>query len=227
MKSRRSRYLPNRISLHQLTTCDRRRACRRGTAASSKRATRSRSPAGWSPNPAFHMHTSGSGDRELTGAKDDQGCCVQGFSPSILYGAVSCRCGSAGALPQNWRSSELEAGAGVHHRCLAAVHRADDLLRGDPLQVRAGHRELSVPELTLDQRQRDPLVQQLDSVRMPKLVWRKPAPHPGLNGEVTQLRAHRGRVPRAATGWPVDHTEPQSWRPRRAVCDAGHPSHTG
>ena len=33
-----------------------------------------------------------------------------------------------------------------------------------------------MPELTLDQRQRDPLVQQLDRVRMPQLMRSKPAP---------------------------------------------------
>jgi hypothetical protein len=41
-----------------------------------------------------------------------------------------------------------------------------------------------VAELALDQRQRDPLVQQLDGVPMAQLVRREPAPDPSLNGEV-------------------------------------------
>ncbi len=60
--------------------------------------------------------------------------------------------GSAVALPPNGRSSELEPGAGVHHRGLPAVDSADDLLRGDPFQVGTGGREVRVPELALDQR---------------------------------------------------------------------------
>ena len=50
------------------------------------------------------------------------------------------------------------------------VDGRDDLLRGDPLQVGAGRREVRVPQLALDQRQRDALVQQLDGVGMAELV---------------------------------------------------------
>jgi hypothetical protein len=69
-----------------------------------------------------------------------------------------------------------------------------------------------VPELALDQRQRDPLVQQLDRVRMPQLMRSKPAPHTGVNGKVTQLRTHCGGAPRAAAGRPVDHAEQRARR---------------
>jgi hypothetical protein len=99
---------------------------------------------------------------------DDVRRCVAGFSLVILNG-VAWPCGSAVALPQTSRGSELKPGAGVHHRCFAAVDGADDLLGGDPFEVGAGGREVCVPELALDQRQRDPLVQQLDGVRMPQL----------------------------------------------------------
>ena len=88
------------------------------------------------------------------------------------------RCGSAGALPRECPESELEPCACVHHRGLPPVYRADDLLRRDPFQVRAGGREVGMPELALDQRQRDALVQQLDCVRMAELVWREPTPAP-------------------------------------------------
>ena len=38
------------------------------------------------------------------------------------------------------------------------------------MQVGAGRGEVRVPQLALDQRQRDALMQQLDSVRMAELV---------------------------------------------------------
>ena len=87
-------------------------------------------------------------------------------------------------LPRSGRSSELEPGAGVHHRCVPAVHSADDLLGGDPFQVGASGRKVRVSELALDQWKPDALVQQLDGVGMPELVWRESAPYPGLSGEV-------------------------------------------
>ena len=63
------------------------------------------------------------------------------LSCGFLLGDLECgsvACGSAVALPQKFRPSELKARAGVHHRCFPAVYRADDLLRGDPFQVGAG-----------------------------------------------------------------------------------------
>jgi hypothetical protein len=47
------------------------------------------------------------------------------------------------------------------------------MISSDPrrcLAVGAGRRQVGVAELSLDQRQRDPLVQQLDSVGTPELV---------------------------------------------------------
>lgn len=42
-------------------------------------------------------------------------------------------------------------------------------------------------ELALDQRQRDPFVQQLDGVRVAQLVGREPPPDAGLEREVVKL----------------------------------------
>jgi hypothetical protein len=44
-----------------------------------------------------------------------------------------------------------------------------------------------VAELALDQRQRDPLVQQLDGVRVAELVRRKPPADPSLERKVVKL----------------------------------------
>jgi hypothetical protein len=45
----------------------------------------------------------------------------------------------------------------VHRRCPPGVYGADDLLGGDPFQVGAASQAVRMPELALDQRQRDPL----------------------------------------------------------------------
>ena len=58
----------------------------------------------------------------------------------------------------------------MHHWRAPGVDAGDDLLCGDSLQVGAGRGEVRVPQLALDQRQRDALMQQLDSVRMAELV---------------------------------------------------------
>jgi hypothetical protein len=63
-----------------------------------------------------------------------------------------------------------EAGAGVHHRRAPCMDCRDDLLGGDSLQIGAGRRQVRVTELTLDQRQRDPLAQQLHSGGMAQLI---------------------------------------------------------
>ena len=61
------------------------------------------------------------------------------------------------------------------------MHRADDLVRGDPFQVGAGGREVRVPELALDQRQRNALMQQLDGVGMAELVLVPTSAQPSLS----------------------------------------------
>ena len=48
---------------------------------------------------------------------------------------------------------------------------------------------MRVAELTLDQRQRDPLVHQLDGVRVAQLVGREPAPDACLGRELAKLDA--------------------------------------
>jgi hypothetical protein len=49
-----------------------------------------------------------------------------------------------------------------------------------------------MPELPLDDRQRDPFVRHFDRVSMPQLVRREP-PHTSLRCEPAQLLAGRGR----------------------------------
>jgi hypothetical protein len=69
------------------------------------------------------------------------------------------------------------------------MDRVDDLTRVDPLEVDRGDPEVRVPELALNDRQRDPFVRHLDRVSMPQLVRREPPSHPGLHREPSQLTA--------------------------------------
>jgi hypothetical protein len=50
-----------------------------------------------------------------------------------------------------------------------------------------------MPELALDNRQRDPFVGHLDRVSMPELVRREPSPDPSLGGESAKLTTSGGR----------------------------------
>jgi hypothetical protein len=50
-----------------------------------------------------------------------------------------------------------------------------------------------MPELPLDNRQRNPFVRHLDRMSVPELVRRKPPPHPRLGGEAAKLTAGGGR----------------------------------
>jgi hypothetical protein len=73
-------------------------------------------------------------------------------------------------------ASELEPGAGRHHRRSACVHGRDDLLGVDALQVDRGRAEIGVAELALDDVERDSLAGEFDRVGMAQLVRREPAP---------------------------------------------------
>src|SRR6185312_1962126 len=83
---------------------------------------------------------------------------------------------------------EGKAGAGVHHRRAPGVDGGNDLVRGDSLQVGAGRGQMRVPQLALDQWQRDPLTQELDSMRMTELVGREAAPDARLNRDLVELQ---------------------------------------
>ena len=85
------------------------------------------------------------------------------------------------------------------------------------MQVGAGRGEVRVPQLALDQRQRDALTQQLDSVRMAELVGRKAPADAHLKRYLVQLQpggAGRPGVPARRSG---DHAEQRTNRQRRAL----------
>jgi hypothetical protein len=86
----------------------------------------------------------------------------------------------------------LEPGAGGHHRGAAAADGGDDFFGVDALEVDRGGAEVGVPELALDEVERDNLAGEFQRVRVAKLVRREPAPDPGLFGESAELAADRG-----------------------------------
>jgi hypothetical protein len=49
-----------------------------------------------------------------------------------------------------------------------------------------------VPQLALDQRERDAFMQQLDSMSMPQLMRRESPAHPGLNRRPVELEPSSG-----------------------------------
>jgi hypothetical protein len=73
------------------------------------------------------------------------------------------------------------------------VDRVHDLSRVDALQVNRRDPEVGMPELPLDDRQRDPFVCHLDRMSMPELVRRKPPPHSSLGREPAKLTTRGGR----------------------------------
>jgi hypothetical protein len=75
------------------------------------------------------------------------------------------------------------------------VHGVDDLARVDPLQIDRGDPEVCMPELALNDWQRDALVRHLDCGSMPELVRRKAPTHPSLGRQSAKLTARGGRRP--------------------------------
>ena len=69
------------------------------------------------------------------------------------------------------------------------MNGVDDLRVIDSLEVGRGDPEVRVPQLALDDDERDAFVGHLDGVRVPELVWREPASYPCCGGEATELSA--------------------------------------
>jgi hypothetical protein len=77
-----------------------------------------------------------------------------------------------------------------------------------------------MPELALDDRQRDPLVRHLDRMRVPELVRGEPPPHTRTGCGAGQLFAGCGLLPALAGGRAADHTQQ---RAHRQLTPSGHP----
>jgi hypothetical protein len=71
---------------------------------------------------------------------------------------------------------------------------------------------MGMPELALDDRQRDPFVRHLDSVRVAELEWREATPPSRCGGGPAQLAARGCRLPVAPSGRAMDHAEQRADR---------------
>jgi hypothetical protein len=110
----------------------------------------------------------------------------------------------AGREHRHWRarpwhacSSELQPRRRGHHWCPASVHRADDLLGINALQMDASGPQVGVPQLALARIQRHPLARELDRVRVTLLVRRET--NPGLGCADLSMCA-AGRAPASRNG---------------------------
>ena len=84
---------------------------------------------------------------------------------------------------------------------------ADDLAAVDALEVDACDAKVGVSELALDHHQRDALVRHLDRMSVPQLMRREATPHARRSGGMVQLFARGRRLPAAACGRSVDHSQ--------------------
>ena len=83
---------------------------------------------------------------------------------------------------------------------------------------------MRMPELALDQRQRDPLAQQLDGVGVAELMRSYAPADPGRDGGAMQLKASRAGRPGVPARRPGDHAEQRADRERHPL---GHPRFKG
>jgi hypothetical protein len=99
-------------------------------------------------------------------------------------------CADHGPSPP--RTLRSQAGARRDHRWPAVMDSVDDLSCVDALEVDRRDPEVRMPELPLDDRQRDPFVRHLDRMSMSELVRREPPPHRSLGRESAKLTARGG-----------------------------------
>jgi hypothetical protein len=92
------------------------------------------------------------------------------------------------------------------------VHGGDDLLDVDALQVDARGAEVGVPELALDDVQRDALPGELDGMCVSQLVWSEASPDTRLGGVAAKLASDCGGRPGSPARGAVDHAEQRAYR---------------
>src|SRR5258708_17048062 len=97
----------------------------------------------------------------------------------------------------------------------------DDLGAVDTAQVRGGDAEVGVPELALDDQERDSLTGHLHCVRVPQLVWREAASDPGRLRGGAELAADPGGRARSTPRRAAQHAEQRSDGQINAELDPG------
>jgi hypothetical protein len=92
------------------------------------------------------------------------------------------------------------------------VNGLDDLAGVDGLEVDAGDAKVGVPELSLDDDERDALVRHLDRVRVQQLVRRESPSDARCGSGVVQLLARGRGFPTPSRGRSVDHAQQRADR---------------
>jgi hypothetical protein len=105
-----------------------------------------------------------------------------------------------------------QAGARRDHGRSTVVDSVDYLARVDSLEIDRRDAKMRMSELTLDDRQRDPLVCHLDRMRVSELVRREPTSHTGPYSEPSQLPSDGCCRPATAAGWPCQDAEQRTDR---------------
>jgi hypothetical protein len=104
------------------------------------------------------------------------------------------------SLPESTISSEARRCVDRDHRGSAGVDGVDDLGAVDALEVDRSDPEVRVPELALDDDQRDAFASHLHGVRVAELVGCEAPAHTSPRGGVAQLRTRGPRGPGASAG---------------------------
>jgi hypothetical protein len=76
-----------------------------------------------------------------------------------------------------------------------------------------------MPELALDDEERDTRAGHLDGVRVPELMGREPSAHPGSLGRAAQLRSQARRRASSSACRAAQNAEQRADRQRRAVSE--------
>jgi hypothetical protein len=107
------------------------------------------------------------------------------------------------------------------------VDGVDNLAGIDPLEIDRRDPKMGMPELSLDDRQRDPFVRHLDRMSVPELVRREPAPDASLTSEPSKLTSRGGRGPSTAAGTAGEDAEQRADRQPHAMLGPAADSRCG
>ena len=103
--------------------------------------------------------------------------------------------------------SDAEPGVRWHHGGSAFVDSVDDLGVIDAAQVHRRHAQIGMPQLALNDGDRDPFARHLDRVSVPELMWSEPATNTSTHGRRAQLLPCGGRRPRPTCGPTVQYAQ--------------------
>jgi hypothetical protein len=87
------------------------------------------------------------------------------------------------------------------------VDSVDDLRVIDATQIHRGYGQISVPELALDDKQRDTLTRHLHRVRVAELMWREASPDSGASSRSVKLGADASGRPWPPAGRAAQNAE--------------------